>query len=268
MAEERLQKVLAAAGVASRRASEELIAAGRVRVNGKVVTEPGTKVDPEKAQIQVDGKAVVQSKRHVYIKLHKPRGFLSDIGGDARDRATVEKLLPPGVGRVFPVGRLDYNSEGLMLFTDDGALAHQLTHPRFEHPKIYYVLVRQHPDEEALNRLRSGVEIESGPTAPAKVEVVENLPDGLVLSSGDRRGVWLRFVLREGKKRQIRHMVAEVGVEMVRLVRWSIGSLTLQYLPPGEARILTEREVGSLRQMVSRGQLPRPSKKRPNQRRR
>jgi 23S rRNA pseudouridine2605 synthase len=253
--------------VASRRASEELIAAGRVRVNGKVVTEPGTKVDPEKAEIQVDGKAITQPKRHVYVKLHKPRGYLSDIGGDARDRSTVEDLLPPDAGRVFPVGRLDYNSEGLMLFTDDGALAHRLTHPRFEHPKTYYVLVRQHPEEEALNRLRSGVEIESGVTSPAKVDVVEGLPAGLSLSSGERRGVWLRFVLREGKKRQIRHMIAEVGLHMLRLVRWSIGSLTLQYLPPGEARYLTVNEVGSLRRMVSSGSRSRPSKRGPDQRR-
>ena len=253
MPAERLQKILAAAGVASRRASEELITAGRVRVNGAIVTELGTKVDPESAEIQVDGKPIELTKRHVYIKLHKPRDMLSDIGGDPRGRTTVETLLPPNTGRVFPVGRLDYNSEGLMLFTDDGALAHRLTHPRYEHPKTYYVLVRQRPGEDALHRLRTGMDIQTGRTSPARVEVVEDLPNGLILDSGERRGVWLRFVLREGKKRQIRHMVAEVDIQLVRLVRWAIGPLTLAHLPPGEARPLTGSELGALRRMVQTG---------------
>ncbi len=265
MSEERLQKVLAAAGVASRRASEELITAGRVQVDGQVITELGFKVDSEKASIRVDGRPVTLPKRHVYIKMHKPRGVISDIGGDSRDRMTVEKLLPSGVGRVFPVGRLDYNSEGLMLFTDDGALAHRLTHPRFEHPKTYYVLVGQRPGDEALNRMRTGVEIEGGKTAPAEVTVVDNLPGDLILDSGELRGVWLRFVLREGKKRQIRHMVAAVNLNLMRLVRWSIGPLTMANLPPRAAVALTDKELRGIQESLQEKQKQRrrPSSGRP-----
>lgn len=259
MPEERLQKILAAAGVASRRASEELISAGRVTVDGNVVTELGTKVDAGKVEIRVDNRLIQLPKQHVYIKLYKPRGMLSDIGGDTWGRTTVEALLPPGTGRVFPVGRLDLNSEGLMLLTDDGPLANRLTHPRYEHPKTYYVLVKQRPGEGALHRLRSGVEIATGRTYPAQVDVVEHLPRDLTLDSGERRGIWLRFVLREGKKRQIRHMVAEVELNLIRLIRWSIGPLTVAGLAPREAKPLTDREIGSLRQMVRQGNTKRRS---------
>jgi 23S rRNA pseudouridine2605 synthase len=263
MAEERLQKILAAAGVASRRASEELITAGRVQVDGQVITELGFKVDAEKASIRVDGRPVTIPKRNVYIKIHKPRGVISDIGGDSHNRVTVESLLPPGTPRVFPVGRLDYNSEGLMLLTDDGDLAHRLTHPRFEHPKTYYVLVGQVPPEEVLNRLRNGVEIEGGRTSPAEVTVAEHLPGDLILDSGDKKGVWLRFVLREGKKRQIRHMIAAVGLGLSRLVRWSIGPLTLANLPPRAAAALTDKELRAIQQSLVTKQRRRPSSGRP-----
>ena len=135
MAEERLQKVMAAAGIASRRASEELITSGRVRVDGKVVTTLGTKVDPASATVEVDGSPVRLPQSNVYFKVYKPRGILSDIGGDSRGRKTVADLLPPGVGRVFPVGRLDLNSEGLVLLTDDGELTNKLTHPDLSIPR-------------------------------------------------------------------------------------------------------------------------------------
>jgi pseudouridine synthase len=250
MAEERLQKILAAAGIASRRASEEIIAAGRVQVDGKVVTELGTKVDPTKVTILVDGRPLKPRKRNIYLKLYKPRGMLSDINADDPNRSSVESLLPPGTGRVFPVGRLDYHSEGLMLMTDDGPLAHRLTHPRYEHPKTYYVLVTQQPGEAALHRLRRGVEIETGLTSPADVTIANQLPPGLILDSGERRGVWLRFVLREGKKRQIRHMVAEVDMHLLRLVRWAIGPLTLENMPPRTVNPLTDKEVHSLHELL------------------
>lgn len=250
MAEERLQKILATAGIASRRASEEMIVAGRVRVDGQVVTQLGTKVDPTKVTILVDGRPLTPRKRNVYLKLYKPRGMLSDIGGDDRNRASVESMLPPGTGRVFPVGRLDYHSEGLMLLTDDGPMAHRLTHPRYEHPKTYYVLVTQQPGEAALQRLRRGVEIETGLTSPAEVEVAEQLPPGLILDTGERRGVWLRFVLREGKKRQIRHMISEVDMHLLRLVRWAIGPLTLDNMPPRTVRPLTDKEIRSLHELL------------------
>lgn len=251
MSQERLQKVLAAAGVASRRASEKLITAGRVQVNGRTVTELGTKVDPATARITVDGRPISRRRRHTYLKLHKPRGVISDMGGDAVGRRNVADLLPDNVGRVFPVGRLDLNSEGLMLLTDDGDLAHKLTHPRYEHPKTYFVLVERRPTEEALHRLRTGVDLPDYRTAPARVRVIERLPKELQLDAGPSRGVWLEMVLREGKKRQIRHMTAAVGYPTLRLVRWAIGPLTLARLAPGQVMPLKSGEVSALRRLVA-----------------
>jgi 23S rRNA pseudouridine2605 synthase len=253
MAEERLQKILAGAGIASRRASEELIAAGRVTVNGHTVTELGTKVDPNVVQIAVDGKPVKLHKRHVYLKLHKPRGVLSDIGGDTRGRQNVADLLPPEMRRLFPVGRLDLNSEGLILMTDDGELANKLTHPRYEHPKTYYVLVADRPPADALDQLRQGVELSDGKTAPAEVRVVPAPPHELRLAPGPSSGVWLEIVLREGKKRQIRHMTAAVGFPTLRLVRWAIGPLTLDDLKVGDHVHLQRKEVAALYNALREG---------------
>ena len=264
MREERLQKILAAAGVASRRACEELIVGGRVKVNGVTVTELGTKVDPTNVQIQVDGKPVHLPERHQYIKMHKPRGVISDIGGDPGDRETVADLLPEGSRRLFPVGRLDVHSEGLILLTDDGELAHKLTHPRFQHSKTYYVLVGERPTDLALNQLRRGVDLPDGRTAPAQVQVVEALPRDLNLSKGPTEGVWLEILLREGKKRQIRHMTAAVGYPTLRLVRWAIGPLTLGELKLREAKPLTGREVAALRTLVGLANpLPPPQRQSP-----
>ncbi|RIK57565.1 MAG: pseudouridine synthase [Chloroflexi bacterium] len=259
MAEERLQKILAAAGVASRRAAEEMIAAGRVQVNGQTVTELGTKVDPALVQIAVDGRPVGTAARHAYYKVNKPRGMLSDIGGHTWGRSTVAELLPEGARRVFPVGRLDLNSEGLVLLTDDGEMAHQLTHPRFEHPKTYYVLVEARPGEAALETLRRGVELPEGRTAPAQVRIVSALPRELRLAPGPKTGVWLEIVLREGKKRQIRHMTAAVGHPTLRLIRWALGPLVLGELAPGAAVPLTRREVASLRLWVAQPPRQRPT---------
>ncbi len=265
MTEERLQKVLAAAGVASRRACEKLISAGRVRVDGQVVASLGTRVNPANTTILVDGKRIRLPRRNVYYKVYKPQGILSDIGGDTRGRRSVAHLLPPGISRVFPVGRLDLNSEGLILLTDDGGLAHKLTHPRYEHPKTYYVLVAQQPSLAALVQLREGIELESGRTAPAWVEVAKRLPPRLFLDKGSgSRGVWLRFVLREGKKRQIRHMAAAVGIHLSRIIRWAIGPLTLDGLQAGTSRLLTSGEVNALRNMVDgRGGRPGKAKSKP-----
>ena len=263
MAEERLQKILAAAGVASRRAAEELITAGRVKVNGMTITELGTKVDPALVQITVDGRPVGAPARHVYYKLNKPRGVLSDIGGATWGRPTVADLLPEGTRRVFPVGRLDLNSEGLVLLTDDGDLAHHMTHPRFEHPKTYYVLVAERPTESALAALRRGVDLPEGRTAPAEARVVPSLPSDLVLEPGPTKGVWLEIVLREGKKRQIRHMTAALGYPTLRLVRWALGPLVLGNLPPGQSALLTRREVAALRTWVAQSPQRRADKTRP-----
>jgi 23S rRNA pseudouridine2605 synthase len=258
MVEERLQKVLASAGIASRRASEELISAGRVTVNGHVVTELGTKVDPSRVQIAVDGKPVKFHKRHVYLKLHKPRGVISDIGGDMRGRQSVADLLPPEMRRLFPVGRLDLNSEGLILMTDDGELANKLTHPRYEHPKTYYALVADRPPASALEQLRQGVELSDGKTAPAEVRVVQALPAGMRLAAGPTNGVWLEIILREGKKRQIRHMTAAIGLPTLRLVRWAIGPLTLGDLKAGESVPLLRKEVAALQNALRAGGRAKP----------
>lgn len=256
MAEERLQKVMAAAGIGSRRACEQLIVAGKVKVNGRAITELGTKVDPEQAQITVDGKPLRPPRRHIYLKLHKPRGVLGDMGDDPDGRQTVLDLLPAEMRRVFPVGRLDLHSEGLMLFTDDGELAHMLTHPRYQHTKTYYVLVEQRPSEIALNQFRRGIDLPEGRTAPASIRVVENLPPDLRLSKGLNEGVWLEVVLREGKKRQIRHMTAAIGYPTLRLVRWAIGPVTLGQLALKEHAPLTHREVALLRQTVAQQRFP------------
>ncbi len=250
MNEERLQKIMANAGIGSRRSCEKLIVAGRVQVGGQTVTELGTKADPQLVTITVDGKPLRFHQRHVYVKVHKPRGMLSDIGGDSRGRKTVADLITLPGRRLFPVGRLDLNSEGLVLLTDDGPLAHVLSHPRFQHEKTYYVLIGEHPSEESLNRLRKGVELETGLTAPAHVQIARSLPGELQLSPGPVRGVWLMVRLREGKKRQIRHMTAHVGYPTLRLVRWSIDTLELGTVPPGQSTHLSRKEVSQLRQAL------------------
>lgn len=256
MPAERLQKLMAAAGIGSRRHCETLISEGHVQVNGKTVTELGVKADPARDRITVDGKRLEFQPQHIYYKVHKPRGVISDIGGDEVDlrtgelRRTVDDLLPPGHNRVFPVGRLDLHSEGLVLLTDDGELANRLTHPRYQHPKTYYVLLAEQPTQEALVRLRNGVDLPEGRSAPAEVMIVGYLPATLKLSKGPNEGVWLRVVLREGKKRQIRHMTAAVGYPTLRLLRWSIGPLTLGDLELGQARPLTIDEINALRKLA------------------
>ncbi|MCB0089831.1 MAG: rRNA pseudouridine synthase [Caldilineaceae bacterium] len=250
MAEERLQKIMAAAGIGSRRTCEKMIAAGRVKIDGRTVTEMGVKVDPESAQITVNGRPLKAPASKTYIKMYKPRHILGDVGGnDEYGRATVLSLLPPQSARLFPVGRLDLNSEGLLLLTDDGELANRLTHPRYEHPKTYYVLLEKNPGQAALNQLINGVTLPDGyTTARAHVNVVERLPAQLQLAPGPKAGCWLEIILKEGKKRQIRHMTAAVGYPTLRLVRWSIGPLTLAGLKEGKSAPLTRREVGALRQ--------------------
>jgi len=233
-----------------------LIVAGRVSVNGQTVRELGTKVDPDVVQISVDGKPVKFHKRHVYLKLHKPRGVISDVGGDTRGRQSVVDLLPDDMRRLFPVGRLDLNSEGLILMTDDGELANKLTHPRYEHPKTYYVLVSDRPSPGGLEQLRQGVELPEGKTAPAEVRVVPALPAGIRLASGPTNGTWLEIVLREGKKRQIRHMTAAIGFPTLRLVRWAIGPLILGELKAGESVPLLRKEVASLVNAMREGPGP------------
>jgi len=241
---ERLQKVLAAAGIGSRRRCEELIAAGRVQVNGQVVTRLGTRVDPLRDDIRVDGRPVrpLRPDRFRYVMMHKPVGVVTTLR-DPQGRPTVADLLPKGFPRLFPVGRLDRDSSGLLLFTNDGELAAALLHPRYEIPKTYRVTVQGHPSPRALAALRRGVVLEDGPTAPAQVRVL----------SRDRDTSVLEVVIHEGRKRQVRRMCAAVGHPVVALQRVGFGPLSLGRLPPGAVRELSSREVEALREAVRNG---------------
>ncbi len=252
---ERLQKVLAHAGVASRRACETLIQEGRVAVNGVVVTELGTKVDLEQDQILVDGEPLRLREPHRYLLLHKPAGYLS-VMEDERGRPDLSDLVT-SAERLFPVGRLDLASEGLILLTNDGDLANRLTHPRYEHPRTYLVLVRGQPTASVLWDLRRGVRLEDEQTAPARVEVVSGWPRELTgdwwqegMPARQMPTTWLRITLREGKKRQLRRMLSAVGYPVLRLVRIGLGPLRLGRLPPGQSRPLTPYELRMLRQPV------------------
>ena len=239
--DERLQKILARAGFGSRRACEELIRQGRVKVNG-VVAQIGQKADPDRDRITVDGNTIQVARRHVYVALHKPRGVLSDEGDEAGRFSTVRDLvgLP---GRLFAVGRLDLQSEGLLLLTDDGDLANRLTHPRYEHAKEYQVDVEGQPDEETLKRWRRGVFLDGRRTAPAEVAVLQS----------ERDHTWLRVVMREGRKRQVRHVAAMLGHPVRRLIRVRLGPLDLGDLKPGEWRKLTDAEVKALKSGAQQG---------------
>lgn len=241
----RLQKVLAQAGVASRRASERLIREGRVRVNGQVVTQMGVQVDPGRDEILFDGRRVVVASARQYLKLHKPAGYLS-VMHDDRGRLALGDLVPDVRG-VHPVGRLDRNSEGLILLTDDGPLTHRLTHPRYEHSKEYLVLVRGTPGREAMRRLREGIELEGGRTAPAKVTRPREVSWGRAPSGH----TWLRIVLREGRKRQVRRMCEAVGHPVRRLIRVRIGPIELGDLAVGAHRPLSRAEERSLRKVIA-----------------
>jgi 23S rRNA pseudouridine2605 synthase len=238
--EERLQKILARAGFGSRRACEELIRAGRVAVNGQVA-QIGQKADPGHDRITLDGKPVRANRERTYVVLHKPRGVLSDEGDGTRRIQTARELvgLP---GHLYPVGRLDLRSEGLLLLTDDGELTHRLTHPRYEHEKEYKALVEGHPDEETLKQWRQGVFLEGSKTAPAEVSILRREEDR----------TWLRVVLREGRKRQIRRVGAMLGHPVHQLVRVRIGPVRLEGLKPGKWRHLSEQEIEALRKLTKR----------------
>jgi len=233
---ERLQKYLARCGVASRRAAEELIRAGKVAVNGAVVTEMGVQFEPERDRVEVEGRPISLPTAMVYLALNKPPGVVT-TAHDPWGRPTVTELVPR-IGRLFPVGRLDADSEGLVLMTNDGELANRLMHPRYGCEKEYRALVDGPPDQEVLEELRQGVELEGSMTAPARVELER---------PGRSGACWLRVTLREGRKRQVRQMLAAVGYQVARLQRVRIGPLELDDLPPGASRPLGRSEVQALR---------------------
>jgi 23S rRNA pseudouridine2605 synthase len=233
--EERLQKILARAGLGSRRASEELISAGRVRVNGEVAVL-GSKADSQRDRIEVDGHPISLAEPLTYIAIYKPRGVIS-AAQSPDSRPTVRDLVPVP-GHLYPVGRLDVDSEGLILLTNDGELANRLTHPRYGHEKEYRVLVAARPDEEQLTIWRRGVVFEDGTrTLPAEVR----------FESTQGKGAWLRVIMREGKKRQIREVGKTIGLPVVKIIRVRIGSLLLESLKPREWRHLSPQEVAALK---------------------
>lgn len=240
---ERLARYLAHAGIASRRHAEILIEAGRVRVNGQIVTTQGARIDPERDRITVDGKPVQSTAKLVYILLHKPVGYVS-TASDPQKRPTVLDLLPAELRRqrLYPVGRLDIDTSGLLLLTNDGDFALHLTHPRYSMDKHYHALVKGYPPTSALNALRRGVEIvedngEHHKTSPARVSIYKQ-------AGGN---CWLTLTIHEGHKRQVRRMLAATGYPVLQLVRVGIGSLELGDLTVGKWRYLTEDEVSNLR---------------------
>ena len=243
MARERLQKILARAGVASRRAAEELIAAGRVSVNG-VPAAIGDAADPLADRIKVDGRVVEGEPPGVYYAVHKPRGILSSAH-DERGRRSVVSLLAGETGaRLWPAGRLDVDSEGLILLTNDGEWANRLLHPRFRTVREYAALVDPAPTRAQLDRLRAGVELEDGPARVLSARFAS--PPPAVERGGSERGAWLAVRIGEGRKREVRRLFEAVGCRVERLVRTRVGPLALGRLRSGEFRRLTAREVSAL----------------------
>ncbi len=245
---ERLHKFLARAGVDSRRACEELMLAGRVSVNGRVQRELGTQIDPDVDDIRLDGEPVKAPTELHYVLLHKPRGVITSMS-DPEGRPTVADLVQTE-SRLFPVGRLDFDSEGLLLLTDDGDLAYKLTHPSFEVEKEYHALLNMAPNLEQLRQWREGIELEEGRTAPAWVEALEETPDG----------VWVRVVIHEGRNRQVRRVAENLGLEVKRLVRMREGPLILENLGLGKWRPLTEAEIINLRMHAKRSKAWLPTR--------
>jgi len=249
---DRLQKIIAAAGIASRRKAEELISQGRVTVNGQVVSELGSKADPERDHIKVDGKLLRGPERHVYLLLNKPKGYVTTVS-DPEGRPTVMSLLRNVGQRIYPVGRLDYSSEGLLLLTNDGELANKLTRAASHVPKTYLVKISGRASEEDIAKLRRGIRVGSRPgpvggrghlerrgsqavhTAPAQIRLVREADNP-----------WYEVTLIEGRNRQIRRMFEEVGHHVEKIKRVRYGPLTLD-VEPGQFRELSPREVGSLR---------------------
>lgn len=235
----RLQKYLSMCAVASRRKAEELIAQGKVKVNGKVA-QIGDKISPKHDTVTVSGRKIVGSRKHYYIMLHKPRGYITTMD-DEMGRKCVAELVRDVGARVYPVGRLDKDSEGLLLMTNDGEFANYMTHPSKHIPKTYRVTVRPDVTEDMLTAFATGMEIDGRITAPADAHIIEKQDNRVVME----------IVLYEGRNRQIRKMCESLGLEVARLKRTSMGSLKLGMLPPGKWRELKEDEVHKL--MVSSG---------------
>lgn len=227
----RLHKLIAQAGVTSRRKAEELIRAGRVLVNGEKVMELGSKADPEKDEISVDGRRIEPQQPHIAVLLNKPDGFITSVG-DPHGRATVMKFVDDLPVRLYPVGRLDYHTEGLLILTNDGDLAQAIEHPSRAIEKQYIAKVKGIPDDKTLQKLRKGIFLEGKKTLPAKIKIVDTL-----------KNAWLEVVIREGRQNQIRKMFDQVQFPVLKLKRVAIGPLRDDRLKPGQYRFLTPQEI-------------------------
>lgn len=234
---ERLQKVIASSGVTSRRKAEQLIVDRRVRVNGKIVTELGTQVDPQRDRLEVDGRIIQTEPKRTYL-FYKPRNVITSAA-DPHGRKVVTDYFQQLSVRVYPVGRLDYDTEGLLLMTNDGELAYRMTHPRFEIEKSYLAQVEGIPKQAIVERLERGIELEDGLTAPAKVSVVQVR----------QHSALIRLVIHEGRNRQVKRMCEAVGHPVIKLKRERIAFLRLEGLKPGEFRALTSEELQRLRRL-------------------
>lgn len=241
--EQRIQKIISDCGIASRRKAEQLIASGRVKLNGRPCSL-GDKADPKKDIISVDGVNIDsrEKKKNIYIMLNKPRGYVTTMS-DELGRKTVRELLPDSEERIYPIGRLDKNSEGLLLFTNDGNLANEVMHPSCHIPKTYRVTVRPDISEEQVLQLTEGVMLDDGKTLPASVLVLTKEPGRVVL----------QITIKEGRNRQIRRMCEAVGLEVARLKRTSVGPVKLGMLKPGASRPLTPAELTALRNAINKG---------------
>jgi pseudouridine synthase len=233
MMRERLQKILSRAGIASRRAAEQVLAERRITVNGVTVDAPGTKADPETDDIRVDGVRLRPPKAPVHLLLYKPKGVVS-TRHDPQGRETVMDLVP-AVSGLFPVGRLDVSSEGLILLTNDGSFSERVAHPRFEVQRTYHAKVRGTPQPETLARLRRGLVVEGDRLVADRASLIEAAPNS-----------WVEIVLHEGKKHEVRRLLAAVGHPVSKLKRVAIGPVTARGLRPGEYRSLTPAEVAAL----------------------
>ena len=227
----RLQKIISQAGVTSRRKAEDLIREGRVRINGKTVFELGTKADPDRDTIDVDGKRIEPKQPKISVLLNKPDGYITSLR-DPEGRPTVKKLVDNIPVRLYPVGRLDYHTEGLLILTNDGDLAQKIEHPSHALEKIYLAKVKGIPEENKINKLRTGIILEGRKTLPAKIKVVET-----------RKNAWLEITIREGRQNQIRNMFEEVGHPVLKLKRVAIGPVRDDSLKPGEYRMLKPLEI-------------------------
>jgi pseudouridine synthase len=237
---ERIQKILAKAGIASRREAERMVIEGRVMVNGEIIDTLGFKADPLKDHIKVDGKRLTRFEPKVTLLLNKPKGYLSTVE-DPQDRPTVMDLLKKVGWRVYPVGRLDFDGEGLLLLTNDGDLTHILSHPRFSIPRTYLVKVGGVPDEKKLTRLKKGVALEDG-----KARVVSSS----ILRQGEKNS-WVRVVVTEGRNRLVKRMFAAIGHPVLKLKRVEFGPIQLGNLPIGQFRYLTPAEVENLKKLIA-----------------